>query len=63
MKGRSKRKTRKTTPPALQALRRAAAEAIARARRNGTPAYVMLKNGRIVDAASQPARSKAASSS
>jgi hypothetical protein len=38
---------KKPEPPALKALRRAAKEAIALARRTGTPAYV-LRNGRII---------------
>jgi hypothetical protein len=45
------------SPPALKALRRAAKEAIALARRTGTPAYV-LGNGRIFDAAKRPQKTR-----
>lgn len=38
-----------TEPPALQALRRAAKQAVAVARQTGTPAYV-LEKGQVVDA-------------
>jgi hypothetical protein len=53
MKGKSK----EPTPGALKALRRSAKRAIELARRTGTPAYV-LRNGRIVDAAKHPLKTK-----
>jgi hypothetical protein len=52
MKGKVSSNRKKTTPPALKALRRAAKKAVELARLTGTPAYV-LENGRIVDAAKQ----------
>jgi len=50
MKANPTAKTKKTVPPALKALRRAAKRAVELARLTGTPAYVM-DNGRIIDAA------------
>ena len=50
MKGEAPSNKRKTMPPALKALRRAAKKAVELARLTGTPAYV-LENGRIVDIA------------
>jgi hypothetical protein len=48
---------RKSPPAALVAMRRAAKMAIELGRKTGTPAYV-LENGRIVDAAKQPRKSR-----
>jgi hypothetical protein len=44
MKGKVSSNRKKTTPPALKALRRAAKKAVELARLTGTPAYV-LENG------------------
>ena len=56
-----KRKTTKAPKPgkplALAALKRAAKEAVERARRTGTPAYV-LENGVLVDLAKRRGRKK-----
>jgi hypothetical protein len=59
MKAKPSSKGRKAKPAALDALRRAAKNAIELGRLTGTPAYV-LENGRIIDAArrSRDARKK-----
>ena len=50
MKAKPAAKAKKSVPPALKALRRAAKKAVEFARLTGTPAYVM-ENGRIIDIA------------